>query len=549
VNDLVALLAEVHDDPELFARLVLRIEPRAWQAKVMREITRRIAAGETHVRVLCRTCHGAGKTTTAAALALWWTATRPHSRGLTTGPTWSVVEGVFWTELAKLYTHSLLKPAGFGRLLNVSLEFGAGWDLVGGASDRPENLEGRHSTSAACRIVDEAKGVPGGIFEATEGLLDAPETLDVWISTPSIPDGAFFTRDVHGGPDVIRAVVTIEDLIREGLPGKQEWQQRRLEEWGEHSPEFQSRAMARYISDAEGSLFPFAWVERAMDSSFDVDLAPVAGLDVAGSVAGDETAIALVAGPDDGGRFRVLSTTGWKVRDTQESKGRALAIARGAGASVLRVDVVGLGAGVADSIAQDFSGLDRFRASDRPDDPTRFLNKKAEVAWRLRSLLEGGLVRLPKSPTLKAQLLGMRYSINAAGRIRVEDPSDSPDHVDAILIALGGAGDGWTQAISQYWDRRSRGVEPASVPEPTRSPSPPPYVFPEDTPTPCESNATPHRHDRVGGECLTPEGHLIVAPCPRLAPGTVLPWDSPLRLQWDAWSAALQKAGFKDGQR
>jgi hypothetical protein len=252
-RDLVALLAEVHDDPGLYFRLILRVEPRAWQARVLQEIGEHLRAGEKHVRVLCRTAHGAGKTTLAAGLGLFWTATRPNSRGLTTAPTWSVVEGVLWVEIAKLYAQSLLRPAGFGRLLNVSLEFGPAWDLVGGASDRPENLEGRHSTTAACRVVDEAKAVLAGVFESTEALLDAPETLDVWISTPSIPDGPFFNRDVKGGPDIIRAVVTIDDLIAEGLEGKAEWKARRLEEWGENSPEYQSRAMARYISDAEGS--------------------------------------------------------------------------------------------------------------------------------------------------------------------------------------------------------------------------------------------------------------------------------------------------------
>jgi phage terminase large subunit len=414
--DLVALLAIFHDDPEGFFRFVLRVKPRKWQARVLQEIGEHLRAGEKHVRVLCRTAHGAGKTTLAGGLGIFWTATRPNSRGLTTAPTWSVVEGVLWVEIAKLYAQSLLRPAGFGRLLNTSLEFGAGWDLVGGASDRPENLEGRHSTTAACRIVDEAKAVLTGVFDSTEALLDAPESLDVWISTPSIPDGPFFNRDVKGAPDIIRAVVTIDDLIAEGLEGKAEWKARRLEEWGENSPEYQSRAMARYISDAEGALFPFAWVERAQAADFDVDLAPVAGLDVAGSVAGDETVLALVAGPDDLGRYRVASTEGWRVRDTQASKGRALALARGAGATVLRIDVVGLGKGVSDSIAQDFKGVQEFRASDKPNDGTRFTNRKAEVAWTFRALLEAGLVRLPKSVTLKAQLIGMRYEINVQGR-------------------------------------------------------------------------------------------------------------------------------------
>jgi hypothetical protein len=387
--------------------------------------------------VLCRTCHGAGKTTVAGGLALWWYSTREHSRTITIAPTWAVVEGVLWVEIGKLYAGSLLARARAGRLLNTSLEMAPGWDLEGVASDRPTNLEGRHSTIAAGRIVDEAKAVDPLTIESTEGLLDAPETLDVWISTPSIPDGPFFSRDVKG-EDVIRAVVTVDDLIAEGIPGKAEWKKRRLEEWGEQSPEFQSRAMARYISDAEGSLFPFVWIDRAVAQTFDVPLAPVAGLDVAGSVAGDETVLALVAGPDEEKRYRVRSTTGWHERDTQASRGRALAICREARARVLRVDVIGLGKGLSDSLAQDFN-VEEFRASDRAEDATRFANAKAEKAWFLRSLLEAGRIRLPNSPVLRAQMLGMRYKIDPAGRIRIIDPSDSPDHVDAVLIALSGA--------------------------------------------------------------------------------------------------------------
>lgn len=434
-GDLVALLAETHGDPAAFWRLVLRGEPRAWQAAVCEEIRERLAAGERHVRVLARTCHGAGKSTLAAVLGLWWTATRPLSRGITTAPTWQAVEGVLWKEIAKLYGGSLLASAGVGTLLQTSLTFGVAWDIEGLSTDHAVNLEGRHG-AAAVRIVDEAKAVEAGTFESTEALLDAPETLDVWISTPSIPSGPFYARDVRGTADVIRAVVTIDGLIAEGLEGKAEWRAARLAEWGENSPEFQSRCLARYISDAEGALYPFAWVERAMDADFDVPLVPVGGLDVAGSIAGDASALALVAGPDDLGRVHVQSVTGWHERDTQASKGRALALCREAGARVLAVDVVGLGKGLADSIRQDFPGVVEFRASDRATDPERFVNAKAENAWKLRALLEGGLVRLPKHDGLRRELLAMKYQITPQGRIKTVDPADSPDLLDALLVAL-----------------------------------------------------------------------------------------------------------------
>lgn len=466
--DLAALLAEVHDDPAAFWRLVIRGEPRQWQEAVCEEIRVRLAAGEKHIRVLCRTAHGSGKTTLAAVFGVWWTATRPLSRGITTAPTWQAVEGVLWKEVARLYGGSLLASAGVGTLLQTSLSFGVAWDLEGLSTDHAVNLEGRHG-AAAVRIVDEAKAVEAAVIESTEALLDAPETLDVWISTPSIPSGPFWARDVKGGQDVIRAVVTIDDLIAEGLPGKAEWKTARAAEWGVNSPEYESRCMARYVSDGEGALYPFAWVERAMAADFDVNMIPVAGLDVAGSVAGDETALALLAGPNDLGHMQVVSVTGWHERDTQASKGKALRLCLDAGAKVLCVDVVGLGKGVADSIRQDFPGVSEFRASDRPEDPTRFQNVKAETAWKLRSLLEAGLIRLPKAglfrgSKLKEQLLSMKYVVTPQGRIKVTDPADSPDLVDSVLIALAVAvggrsftmadiGGDWTQEADENADR------------------------------------------------------------------------------------------------
>lgn len=435
-SDLTALLVETQNDPEAFFRLVLGIEPREWQGRVLREIRDRLQAGERHIRVLIRSAFGSGKTLLAAGLGLWWTSTRDGARGISTAPSWMAVEGLLWTEIANLYRGSLIGRAGLGRLLSTSFELGPGWDLVGVSSDRPETLEGRHSRTSAIRVVDEGKAVSDDVFDTTEGLLDAPETFDVWISTPAAPFGRFFERDTKGGADVIRCVVTIDDLIREGLPGKAEWKARRLEEWGESSPWYQSRALARYIGDAEDSLFPFAWVDAAMSANFDVDRPPMAGLDVAGSVLGDETALAIVAGPDETGRYRVLEVTGWRESDTAKTRGRVLAALLEKSVKRLLVDVIGLGQGVADALREDFPAVEKFRATDRAEDAERFANRKAAAAWRMRELLEKGLLRLPADPVLRGQLLAERYEITSRGQVRVVDPKDSPDRFDAVVIAL-----------------------------------------------------------------------------------------------------------------
>jgi hypothetical protein len=100
------------------------------------------------------------------------------------------------------------------------------------------------------------------------------------------------------------------------------------------------------------------------------------------------------------------------------------------------VDAIGLGKGVADALHLDFGTCSEYRASAVPEDPVQFANLKAEGSWKMRALLEKGLLRLPNDPMVRAQFLGMKYEITVQGRLRVVDPNDSPDRHDAIVIAL-----------------------------------------------------------------------------------------------------------------
>lgn len=440
---LVDLLAMAHNDPALFATGVLRVERlRAWQARYCGEITGRLNGGERHLKALLRTCHGAGKTFFAAMILLWFMTTRHNARGLTTAPTWSGVEGLLWPEIAKLYNGSLLRPLGLGRLMQTKLDYGKTWYAVGASSDRPENLEGHHSDTAAIRIVDEAKAVPNSVFVATDGLLNAPESLDLWISTPSVEAGEFFERDENGGESVLRAAVDVDQLISDETMDERErlgylsWKNEKLKSWGLDSAEFQSRIMAKYIDNSEGALFPSSWIERAMQQEFDVETPRVAGLDPAGSVDGDQSALAVASMRDDINRVRVFSVTGWHERDTMVSKSKALSAAHDMRAR-LRIDSVGLGKGVADAARQNNLGVvvEDYRASDKAREPERFSNRKAEDAWALRILLEQNLVRLPVDDKLRGQMRAMKYEILATGKLRVVDPADSPDLADAVIIA------------------------------------------------------------------------------------------------------------------
>jgi hypothetical protein len=452
-DDLIDLYDACYDDPPLFFAEVLRKPPRRWQREVLEEIARRRMRGERHTQVHVRAAHFAGKGWLSAGLVLWWMSTRPGARCLTTAPTWRGVEELLWTEIRKLYAESLLAEMRLGRMLDTKWDMGHGWFATGASSDRPENLEGQHSMVAAARIVDEAKAVDDGVFTATEGLLASPETLDVWISTPAARAGAFYRRDMEAGPELIRKVVTIEDLIADGVPGATHWKENALVEYGgEHTFEYQARANAQYIDNSEGALFAFSWIERAMMTDeeraaagleiWHISGAPTLGYDVAGSVDGDENATAPVYGPDNRGRFEVGKIEHWHERDTMISKDRVVETANGIPARCVRADVQGLGKGVCDAIAREKQerGLrffvEEYRSADPARDPGRFLNRKAENGWAFRMALEGDLIRLPKQPTLREQIAAVKYEVRN-GKIKVIDPANSPDWFDAVLMGIG----------------------------------------------------------------------------------------------------------------
>ncbi len=509
-TDLKALLVLSYDNPSLFTEKVLRQVPRQWQRRALEEIGARVRGGERRLEVLIRACHGSGKSWLVGVLLIWWMATRPEARGLSLAPKWQIIEEVVWAEIRRLYAGSVLADLNVGRCLTTSLTFGPAWFASGASSDKPETLEGAHSPTAAIRVTDEAKAVPDAVFTSTQGLLTAPEALDILISTPSIRSGVFYEKDIAGGDRVLRLVVTADDLIAEGIEGIAEWKADCARKWGVDSADYRSRVMAQYIEEGEGALYPFSHVERATAQTFDVDDAPVAGMDCAGSVDGDETVVALAYGPDDLGRYRVRIGGAWKEHDTMISKGKALAILRASGASAVSVDAIGLGKGPADALAMDFPATTEYRASDRAEDPVRFTNRKAEEAWRVRELLEKGLLRLPDDPVVRAQFLGMRYAINAAGKLHVIDPSDSPDRHDAILIALSGERGSVFLRWMESEVERVTGRRVMRVIDRRDDLAPSSFTPSADDPRvarACRIFSDLHMHDAMDGRCLTPEGH------------------------------------------
>ena len=67
----------------------------------------------------------------------------------------------------------------------------------------------------------------------------------------------------------------------------------------------------------------------------------------------------------------------------------------------------------------------------------RFTNKKAENYFRLRALLEDGLIAIKPIPRLKSELMAMKWDKSSSEKIKIIDPEEkSPDFADSLVYFI-----------------------------------------------------------------------------------------------------------------
>jgi hypothetical protein len=169
------------------------------------------------------------------------------------------------------------------------------------------------------------------------------------------------------------------------------------------------------------------------------------GIDPAGG--GDETVIrerrGMVAGRE------------WKEHsDRPETISRlALHAIRQSGATAVKVDSIGIGAGLVGELRNlrqtGAHGADvvAVNVSERASDPNVYYNLRSQLWWEVGRIAAEqrvmDLSRMENADRTIAQLLEPRYSHDLKGRIKVEPKDDlrkrlgrSPDNAEALLLAF-----------------------------------------------------------------------------------------------------------------
>lgn len=422
---------------------------------------------------------------------MWWACTRPGARVITQAPTGRQVRGVWYRETRKMHREA---KAPIGGVVFELPDRGIQWpddrEIIGFSTSEAERLAG-FSGENSLYIVDEASGVEDEIFETIDGNLAAGGRLII-VSNPTRTSGVFydaFNRHrnlwhcIHLS-STESPNVTGETWIS-GLAGK-DWIERMRTKWGEHSAWYQVHVEGNFPQQAENCVISLGIVSDAIErwrnwksegSQMPADRLAI-GVDPA-RFGDDESAVFCCRGRIAFGHavFRNLQLTELAERVKHIARREM----RHGERPIVRVDVVGLGGGVADILRKEaWMEVVDVQASEAARDP-QFERKRDEGWFALRDWLrDGGCI--PEDLDLQAELVAPTYSFNVGGRIKVESKDDlrkrikkSPDRADALTLAVwhpGGAvasfrdvewkGPGWKfgndrEADDDAWDHESEG--------------------------------------------------------------------------------------------
>lgn len=286
-------------------------------------------------------------------------------------------------------------------------------------------------------IIDEAALVPDDVIlsAAIPTTAARPSARIVLVSSPVIAAGVFyrFVADGEDGrvPDVAAFRWRLEDSP---------WIDSAIVEAARRT-----MPPARFAAEYEG-VFPESGAGLLISRSL---IAAAQKRDLPGRHPGAYGVDVARSGAD----FTVIyRNRGGVVREVARVHGNTTMQTAGQVAQLLRatpavpavVDVVGIGAGVVDRLAEQGLRVVPFNAGSKAARPTMFGNRRAEVYWQLRTAFEEGEIDLdPDDHELADELAGLRYETDSKGRVLMEGKDSmrsrgvpSPDRSDAIVMAL-----------------------------------------------------------------------------------------------------------------
>lgn len=456
----LARAADLIDPPQLRFQL----DPAAWAQHHGVEIWSRqreiMESVRDHPNTAVRSCHSTGKSYVSALLTCWWLDVHPagQARVITTAPTGKQVDAVLWYEINRL--HRRLNLAGVCHIRDWNL----GGHLAALGRKPPEHedaaFQGLHAKYLLV-IYDEAYGIPRKLWAEGSSLASNEHGRQLAIGNPDGP--GIFEETCR--PESTWNVITISYLDTPNFTGEpvsrdlaenlisRRWVEERRTTWGATSALFQSKCGGEFPSGGD----PFAVVPSDIIAACRYLELPGSepvegGIDV--GAGGDRTVIRERRGARAGREEVFLDS------DPMRTVGRLVERVNDWGLTCVKIDVTGLGWGVAGRL-RELSARHNPTSSDTthsaevvsvnfgsapsPGQERRYANRRAELWWGGRERSRLGTWDLTEVDDDVAHELGSpRYEImDSYGKIKIEPKKDiikrlglSPDRAEALLLAF-----------------------------------------------------------------------------------------------------------------
>ena len=426
-------------DPVLFVREVLGIEPDPWQEQVLRWV------GEGERRISVRSGHGVGKSSCASWIMIWHLLTRYPQKAVVTAPTVSQLQNALASECKRwvnelpdvlkdqidvFVEHIRLKAAPAESFISFSVS----------RAETPEALAGVHSDHVLL-IADEASGVPEGVFEAASGSMSGESACTILLGNPVRSTGMFYNTHTKLAGYWKTLKVSCVDSNRVSDDYVADMRLR----YSESSNAYRVRVLGEFPVADDDTIIPREMIEGAIDR----DVKPTGGVVVMGvDVARrgkDASAICIRQGNHVLGRevlirkkLDTMQVVGWV-----ESEMKNL-VSSGYEVGEVLIDSIGLGAGVVDRLMEKGVDVRGVNVSESPSVGSDYFNLRSELWWRCRDWFERRDCLIPNDEKLIEELVAVQQDYNS-DKLKVEskektrknlDRGASPDRADAFVLTF-----------------------------------------------------------------------------------------------------------------
>ena len=433
------LLLRWRRSPLLFAKECLGFTHlEKWQEEA-------ISLYANNKRIAIKSGHGVGKSAFLVIIGYHNLITNAPCKVICTAPTAHQLYDVLWSEFAKWGRR--MRPEIFNeidikadRISLKAIPHEAFIVARTARREQPEAFQGFHGDRLVF-IADEASGVDDIIFEVGEGSMSTPNTNVILTSNPTRREGYFFEAFK---PDSGYKTMTVSCNHSSLVAG--DYKAHMASKYGEDSDVYRVRVLGEFPHSTVDSIISRIVVEEALEKQVTQSLFyPVWGVDVA-RYGSNKTALAKRQG-----NHLLEPVKMWSRQDTMSTVARIVDEYEMTPHELrpyeIYVDVVGMGAGVVDRLAELKFPVVGINVQGGSAWKEVNLNLKSDLWCRARDWFLQQNVSIPNQPELVEQLVAVGYKYQN-GKFRVESKEDlmsrsvaSPDAADAFVLTFAGGYD------------------------------------------------------------------------------------------------------------